>query len=150
MSLNLLDAEALIIARLKLQLAGVAGLSVASAASIAGLLPQDVTKLLPALFTVPGAAEVPSHSSDGLAQAQDETWTVVAAVKLLPDATLAQTFAAAGDLLGQAAQALAGWAPSASYRPMKYLGREEPDFSAGYVEFALRFSVRRLFTGTGG
>lgn len=147
MSINLLDAEALLITRLKAQLTGIQ--TVASAASVAGAQPEDLTPLLPAFFTQPGAGEAVSDAGNGLAAQQEETWIVVGVFKLLPDQTLAATYDTAGDWLGKAAQALAGWAPSASYRPMKYAGRDEPDYAPGYVEFPLRFTVRRMFSGTG-
>jgi hypothetical protein len=144
--LNLLSAEPLILARLKAQIAGV---TVASVASIAGVV--DLAPLLPALFLQPGTAEPTAESGAGLAQAEDELWTVVAAVKHIPDPVeLKADYQAAGLLLGQAAGALAGWSPGSSFRPMRYAGRDEPAIEPGHAEFPINFSVRRLFAGTGG
>ena len=71
-------------------------------------------------------------------------------VKNIPDpANLAATYQAAGDLLGKVVQALAGWQPSPLFRAMRYAGREQPDVQPGHVEFPIRFTVRRVFTGTG-
>ena len=143
--MNLLDAEPLILARLAAQIPGV---RVASAATIAGTL--DIANLLPAVFVQPGGAEVVSYSGNSLANAEDETWYVIAADKLVPDTVgLAGNYQAIGLLLGQIAAALAGWAPT-GYRPFKYAGRDEPAIEPGQAEFPLRFTTRRIFTGTGG
>ena len=73
---------------------------------------------------------------------------MVAVVKLIPDpVNLDVTYqAAAGSLIAKTLAALAGFA-MAGYRPMKYAGRDEPLFSPGYVEFALRFTVQRMTMG---
>lgn len=147
--MNLLDAEQAIINRLKDQILDAK--LVASTANIVGLLPDGITPFLPALFTQPGSAEVLDYAGNGLGTAEETEWIVVAAVKLLPDAAnMASSYAPVGELLGNVATALAGWSPLPHYRPLRYAGRDEPEFSPGYVEFALRFSARRLFSGTGG
>jgi hypothetical protein len=143
--MNLLDAEPLILARLAAQITGV---NIASAATIAGAL--DLAGLLPAAFVQPGAADVVSYSGDNKANAEDETWYVIGADKLVADTVdLAGDYQAIGLLLGQIVAALAGWAPT-GYRPFKYAGREEPSIEPGHAEFPLRFITRRIFTGTGG
>jgi len=145
--MNLLDAEPLIVARLKAQLPEVK--TIASAATIAGVV--DIANLLDGVFVQPGPADVVSSAGNGIAQAEEEIWLVVAVTPLLPDTdTLAGDYQAMGALLGKIAEALAGWQPSSAYRPMRYLGREDPLVEAGQAEFPLRFSVRRIFSGTGG
>jgi len=144
--MNLLDAEPLIIARLKAQITDVK--TIASAATIAGAL--DIAGLLDGIFLQPGSASVVSSAGNGIAQTEEETWLVVAVAALVPDTdTLAGDYQAMGALLGKIVAALAGWAP-AGYRPMRYVGREDPLVEAGQAEFPLRFSVRRIFSGTGG
>lgn len=144
--MNLLDAEPLILARLAAQVSGV---RVASAATIAGVV--ELAGLLPAVFVQPGGAEVVSVAGNGIAQAQEEIWLVVAVTPLLPDTTdLLGNYQAMGELLGKIVAALAGWQPSSAYRPLRYAGREDPVIEAGQAEFPLRFTVRRIFSGTGG
>lgn len=147
--MNLLDAEQHIIDRLKEEIPDAK--TVASSAAIVGMSPDGMTPFLPALFTQPGAAQVAVYAGNYQAQAEDVEWLVVAVVKMLPDINnLTSNYAPAGELLGKVAASLAGWSPAADYRPLRYVGRDEPEFSPGYVEFALHFSARRLFTGTGG
>jgi hypothetical protein len=146
--LDLLDAEAAMQQRLREQIKEVK--LVASTAAIVGLQHDGLTPHLPALFTHPGPAEVTDYAGNGQAQAEQVEWVVVAVVKLLPDPTMQSNFSPAGKLLGQAVRALAGWKPLAHYRPLRYLGRDEPEFSPGYAEFPLRFAALRMFSGTGG
>jgi len=150
--IDLLDAEQPIIDRLKAQVTGITGLTVASTASIVGSLPDALMHKLPALLVQPGAGTVAAYAGNGQAAAEDGEWIVVAVVKLIPDVVnLSKTYqAAAGALIGKTLEALAGWAPSPNYRPMKYVSRDEPEFWPGYVEFPLHFTTRRVFTGTGG
>lgn len=149
MSLNSLDAEPLIITRLKTKLG--ATVTVASSASIAGLLPQDVTRLLGtggAVFLQPDAGALLSDGQSFEQIAEQGEWLAVAVVKHLPDTTtLAADYQAAGALMGLVIEALSAWNPSAAggYLPMQYVGRETPAFSPGYAEFPLRFTVPRWF-----
>lgn len=144
--MNLLDAEPLIIARLAAKIPGV---RVVSAATVAGVL--DIAHLLPAVFVQPGGADALSEASKGAATVQNETWYAIAVVKNVPDTVnLTGTYQTAGELIGKIVQALAGWAPSSIYRAMRYDGREDPLVDAGQSEFSVRFTTRRLLTGTGG
>lgn len=145
---DFLAAEPLIIARLK-EITSVVGLKVASTASIVGTL--DITAQCPALFVHPGASEISAEIQRGLAQAEEEEWEVVAAVKLIPDPTnLSKTYQnQAGALLGLVSDKLVGWSPSPElFGAMRYAGRDKPDAQPGYAEFALRFKVRRLIEAT--
>jgi len=145
MSLNALEEEQLLLARLKDQVQNV---SFASAASIAGTL--DITALCPAAYLQPGESEVVSWSQDGIAQMEERTWLLVLTVKNVPDPkNLTADFQVAGDLMGKCVQALAGWKPASPFRPVRYAGREQPEVYAGHAEFPLRFTVRRVFNGTG-
>lgn len=140
---DLLAAEPLIIARLK-EITSVAGLKVASTASIVGTL--DITAQCPALFVHPGASEISAEIQRGLAQAEEEEWEVVAAVKLIPDPSgLAKTYQSeAGALLNKVVEKLVGWAPSSDFGAVRYDGRDKPEVMPGHAEFGLRFKVRRL------
>lgn len=140
--MNLLDAEPLIVARLKAQVASV---NVASSASIAGS--TDIAGLANALFVTPGDSAVPGEAGSGAGSAEVETWLVVAVVKLVPSPVkLDADYQAAGALLGSVFNALAGWQPGAGFKPMRYAGREEPLVMPGHAEFALRFTVHRTRT----
>lgn len=149
MSINLLDAEPLIITRLKTKLG--ATVTVASTASIAGLLPQDITRLLGAggaVFLQPDAGSLLSDGSSFEQIAEQGEWLVVVVVKHLPDtATLAADYQTAGTLIGQVLEALSAWNPNAAggYMQIQYLGRDIPEISPGYAEFPMRFAVPRWF-----
>ena len=147
MEIDLLEAEPLLIARLK-TITGVTGLNVTSSASIVDVMPEALMPKLPLLALQPGAGEVTDYAGNGQAAAEVGEWIVVAVVKLIPDpVNLDVTYqAAAGSLIAKTLAALAGFA-MAGYRPMKYAGRDEPLFSPGYVEFALRFTVQRMTMG---
>jgi hypothetical protein len=149
--IDLLDAEPLILARLVAQVTGVTGLNVTSSASIVDTLPDALMPKLPLLVVQPGAGEVTAYAGNGQAAAENGEWIVVAVVKLIPDpVALDVTYqSTAGVLIGKTLEALAGWAP-AGYRPFRYAGRDEPVFSPGYVEFALRFTTQHMTLGTGG
>lgn len=140
---DLLAAEPLIIDRLK-TITGVTGLRVASTASIVGT--TDIAAHAPALFVHPGDSEIAAEIQRGLAQSEEESWEVVAVVKLIPDPTnLAKTYQSeAGSLLNKVVEKLVGWAPSSDFGATRYAGRDKPDAQPGYAEFALRFKVRRL------
>jgi hypothetical protein len=140
--INPLDAEPLILARLSAQITGV---KIASAASIAGTL--DITAILPAMFLQPGAAAIVSGTGDGRGTLEEQTWYLIVAVAAIPDPeTLSANYQAAGDLIGKAIEALAGWSPSPNFRPMRYAGRDDTEMSLGWVEFPIRFTVRRTIT----
>lgn len=140
---DLLAAEPLIIAQLK-TITGVTGLKVASTASVVGTL--DITSQCPALFVHPGESEIAAEIQRGLAQSEEESWEVVAAVKLIPDpANLTKTYQSeAGSLMNKVVEKLVGWAPSSEFGAMRYAGRDKPEVLSGHAEFGLRFKVRRL------
>jgi hypothetical protein len=149
MEIDLLEAEPLLITRLK-TITGVTGLTVTSSASIVDSLPEALMPKLPLIALQPGGGEVTAYAGNGQAAAEDGEWIVVAVVKLVPDpVNFDVTYqGTAGTVIKKIVDVLAGF-KMAGYRPLKYAGRDEPVFSPGYVEFALRFIAPRMTLGTG-
>lgn len=135
-------AEALILERLSSQIP--AFRLVQGARDFAGVLEQ--TGVSPAIHLVYDGQEV--RMGAGSAQAVDQLWLVVVAVKNVREATngLGER-QEAGPLLIQTCQALLGWRPGEDHGPMRMVSASGASFAQGVAFFPLRFSTRVMLQG---
>lgn len=137
--LNLLAAEAPIIARLRAEIAD-ASVQVGSAANVAGRM--DITRYCPGVFVQPGPSQPAGDETDAV---EAETWDVVVVTKLLQDkADLTADFSEAGLLMGAAFRALTGWQPTPEFQPIVYRGRGDVVVGQGFVQFPMSFELTAL------
>ncbi|MGR9051373.1 MAG: phage tail terminator protein [Gammaproteobacteria bacterium] len=144
--MNLFAAEQLLIDKIKADVTRFN--TVDNPSVIAGL--TDLGPLLPACIVMPGAGEVKDDDRllPGIVEYQD--WHLVVIVgHQYDEATNGQTESIAGELVYRTIKAISGFKPETSpnerfLRPFVYLGREEPEYGLGYVEFPLLFRIKKV------
>lgn len=133
--MNPLALEVTLIERLR---AALPDATVGSLANFVGS--ADVARHLPVVIVVPPAAELVDGGEGAFIE--EQTWAVEIAVDSTPDRTgFNADYQEAGELMGKAIAALAGFAPGAPYQAVRYNGRPEPVELAGRVHFPLEFVV---------
>lgn len=86
-----------------------------------------------------------SRAGSGATQMVAQHWLVVVTVKFeLSGEQAAASMAQAGQLIGQVIEALSGWKPGESYRPMRSAGVGEPNLLPGYAEFPMLFETQLI------
>jgi len=105
---------------------------------------QAVT--LPCLIVAPGPAETPTsaHSDQGGAIWENHRWRIGVRVSMDTGAAAAsRAEPLAGTLCGSVIAALKGWAPATGHNALRYVAREEMQYSAeaGYAEVWMLFET---------
>lgn len=124
-------------------------LAVLGAAELSGI--QEIAQKTPAAHIIydgdvlPGGSGSSANSSS--AQLVAQRWLVVVAVKNARGAnTGAGARSDAGPLISKTIQALNGFQPTTSHRPMRRVQAPRPGYNKGYAYFPLMFETQ-LLTG---
>lgn len=141
MTAHFLDAEALIIARLKERVKGL--VLVAGAEAIEGL--EEQAQRTPAIY-VTLDTYTPTRSV-GVATEWDQTWNVTVAVRNASQGDGGATREDAGPFLSAALKALQGWRPSPNHSALALKPNPRPRISNGFGYFPLSFTCRVVSRG---
>jgi len=143
--MNAMAAESMLIARLKLKLAGT--VTVCSFASIFGAASLGIHLPLVAVALVKSAEG--DNPLPHTTQISDETWQVsVFSAQQTDLAAFAQDFQSAGALIGDVIGALSGFKLGVGFQPLRYLGIQAVSGSPGEIEFQTHFGVKRTSGAT--
>lgn len=139
---NYLEAEGLIIARIKAEVSGLK--AVLPAADLAGV--AENAQPSPAVHVIYAGDQVPGsdnqRSTSGALQKVTQQWYAVVAVRNARTQTSgAAARETAGPIITQVLAALAGWQPADAFKPLKRVNAPPPKTIGTFAYFPLLFTT---------
>lgn len=138
MNPNLFSAEQPIIDRLADKLLDIQDITVGSASKVAGA--YDPAEFAPGVFVFAGSGAVKTDALKHTVTADNQRWQISVFVAHHAGAS-SSSATRAGEILARVFDCLLGWRPTDNHSALKLVGRADPFYEPGFVEFPVFFET---------